>query len=473
MPPRTVRAPQQLEEDILKPRHHRSPAERRSHGKSLRERVAREEHGGWKAPKDRRDPVDIVTASNEGRQQELVPIRHGRMLQSPFAFYRGSAALMAADLAKTPVSGLRVQACGDAHLMNFGGFATPERGIVFDINDLDETLPAPWEWDLKRLVASLVLAGRHLGMREGDATRAAHATAHAYREHMADYAVMRVLDIWYDKISLDRFLANISNEERRARVQRRVEKMRERTTFEHDFPKLAEETGTTPRIRDNPPLIFHSTEIGPKELKERVAAGLARYRSSLPEHVRVLFDRFHYCDTAVKVVGVGSVGTLCLVMLFMSRDDDPLFLQVKQANASVLEPYAGKSLHENHGERVVTGQRLLQAASDIFLGWSAGDRGLRHFYVRQLRDMKMGPIIEDWDPEQLEDYGRLCAWALARGHARSGDPAMISGYIGSSEAFDEAMCEFAIDYADQVQEDYKSFVRAAREGRIKATVETP
>jgi uncharacterized protein (DUF2252 family) len=357
--------------------------------------------------------------------------------------------------------------------MNFGGFATPERGIVFDINDLDETLPAPWEWDLKRLVTSLVLAGRHLGMREGDATRAAHATAHAYREHMADYSVMRVLDIWYDKISLDRFLANISNEERRARVQRRVEKMRERTTFEHDFPKLAEETGTTPRIRDNPPLIFHSTEIGPKELKERVAAGLARYRSSLPEHVRVLFDRFHYCDTAVKVVGVGSVGTLCLAMLFMSRDDDPLFLQVKQANASVLEPYAGKSLHENHGERVVTGQRLLQAASDIFLGWSAGDRGLRHFYVRQLRDMKMGPIIEDWDPEQLEDYGRLCAWALARGHARSGDPAMISGYIGSSEAFDEAMCEFAIDYADQVQEDYKSFVRAAREGRIKATVETP
>ncbi|MFO1061178.1 MAG: DUF2252 domain-containing protein [Dongiaceae bacterium] len=415
----------------------------------------------------------MVTASNKGRQEHLVPIRHGRMLQSPFAFYRGTAALMASDLAGTPVSGLRVQACGDAHLMNFGGFATPERGIIFDINDLDETLPAPWEWDVKRLVTSVMLAGRHLGLREGESMRAAHATAHSYREHMAEYSVMRVLEIWYDRISIDRFLAQVSDEERRQRIQRRVEKMRVRTTFEHDFPKLAEESGTTPRIRDNPPLIFHPTDLAAKELKQRVAAGLARYRSSLPEHIRTLFDRFHYCDTAVKVVGVGSVGTLCLVMLFTSRDDDPLFLQVKQASASVLEPYAGKSLHENHGERVVAGQRLLQAASDIFLGWSTGEGGLRHFYVRQLRDMKLSPIIEDFDAADLEDFGKLCAWALARGHARSGDPAMISGYVGSSEAFDEALCEFAVDYADQVQEDYKRFSRAARDGRIPVTVETP
>jgi uncharacterized protein (DUF2252 family) len=462
-----------VQADILSPGHHRSPAERRSHGKSLRDKVAREQHGGWKAPKDRRDPVEIVTASNAGRQEDLVPIRHGRMLQSPFAFYRGSAALMAADLVHTPVSGLRVQACGDAHLMNFGGFATPERGIIFDINDLDETLPAPWEWDVKRLVTSVVLAGRHLGLREGDSTRAAHATAHAYREHMAEYSVMRVLDIWYDRISIDRFVAQVSDEERRERILRRVEKMRARTTFEHDFPRLAEEAGATPRIRDNPPLIFHPADLTEKQIRERVAAGLSRYRSSLPEHIRTLFDRFHYCDTAVKVVGVGSVGTLCLVMLFMSRDDDPLFLQVKQANASVLEPYAGKSLHENHGERVVAGQRLLQAASDIFLGWSTGEGGLRHFYVRQLRDMKLSPMIEDFDAGDLLDFGRLCAWALARGHARSGDPAMISGYVGSSEAFDEAICEFAIDYADQVQEDYKRFSRAAREGRIPVTVETP
>jgi uncharacterized protein (DUF2252 family) len=473
MPPRTARAPKQQDGDIFRPRHHRSPAERRSHGKSLRDKVAREEHGGWKAPKDRRDPVDIVTASNEGRQQDLVPIRHGRMLQSPFAFYRGSAALMAYDLASTPVSGLRVQACGDAHLMNFGGFATPERGIIFDINDLDETLPAPWEWDLKRLVTSIVLAGRHLGLREGQSARAAHATVHAYREHMAEYSVMRVLDIWYDKITVDRVLATISSEEQRERVVRRVEKMRERSTFEHDFPKLVEDSGSTPRIRDNPPLIFHSTEVSPKELQERIAAGLAQYRGSLPEHVRALFDRFHYCDAAIKVVGVGSVGTMCAVMLFMSRDDDPLFLQFKQANASVLEPYAGKSLHENHGERVVNGQRLLQAASDIFLGWSTGARGLRDFYIRQLRDMKISPMIEDWEVAELEDYGKLCAWALARGHARSGDPAMISGYIGSSETFDEAICEFGIDYADQVQEDYKKFARAAREGVIKVTAETP
>jgi uncharacterized protein (DUF2252 family) len=473
MAPRTARVLQPVEEEILSPRPHRSPGERRSHGKSLREKVAREAHGGWKAPKDRRDPVEIVTASNEGRQEHLVPIRHGRMLQSPFAFYRGSAALMAADLAGTPVSGLRVQACGDAHMMNFGGFATPERGIIFDVNDLDETLPAPWEWDVKRLVTSVMLAGRHLGLRENESSRAAHATAHAYREHMAEYSVMRVLDIWYDRISADRFLANISDEQRRQRVLRRIEKMRARTTFDHDFPRQAEENGETPQIKDNPPLIFHPTDLTPDQLNERIAAGLARYRSSLPEHIRFLLDRFHYCDTAVKVVGVGSVGTLCLVMLFMSRDDDPLFLQVKQANASVLEPYAGKSLHENHGERVVAGQRLLQAASDIFLGWSTGERGLRHFYVRQLRDMKLSPVIEDWDAPDLEDYGKLCAWALARGHARSGDPAMISGYIGSSEAFDEAICEFAVDYADQVQEDYKRFARAVREGRVKATAELP
>ena len=458
--------------DVFAPRHHRSPAERRSHGKSLRDKVSREDHGGWKAPKDRRDPVEIVTASNVGRREELVPIRHGRMLQSPFAFFRGSAALMAADLAETPVSGLRVQACGDAHMMNFGAFATPERGVIFDINDLDETLPAPWEWDLKRLVASVVLAGRHLGFRERESTRAAHAAAHSYREHMADYAVMRVLDIWYDKISFDRFLAHVSDPEMRERAQRRLEKAQARTAVEYDFPKLVEHVGGTPRIKDNPPLIFHPPEFDAKELTERMAKGLALYHSSLPEHVRVMFDRFHYCDTAIKVVGVGSVGTTCLIMLFMSRDDDPLFLQVKEANASVLEPYAGKSLHENHGERVVAGQRLLQAASDMFLGWSTGAEG-RHFYVRQLHDAKTTAVIEGWGPEELETYAQLCAWALARGHARSGDPAMISGYIGSSEAFDEAICEFAIDYADQVNEDYKKFANAVREGRVKATVEQP
>lgn len=458
-------------DSVFSPRPHRSPAERRSHGKSLRTKTAREDHGGWKAPKDRRDPVEIVIASNVGRREDLVPIRHGRMLQSPFAFFRGSAALMAADLADTPVSGLRVQACGDAHMMNFGAFATPERSVIFDINDLDETLPAPWEWDLKRLVASVILAGRHLGLRERESASAARAVARSYREHMADYAVMRVLDIWYDKIDLDRLLANVSDSVRET-ARRRIEKAHTRTTLEHDFPKLVELAGSTPRIKDNPPLIFHPPELDPKEIAERMAKGLALYHSSLPEHVRVMFDRFHYYDAAIKVVGVGSVGTMCMVLLFMSRDDDPLFLQVKEANASVLEPYAGKSLHENHGQRVVAGQRLLQAASDIFLGWSTGVAG-RHFYVRQLHDTKVSAVIEGAGPEELESYGQLCAWALARGHARSGDPAMISGYIGSGETFDEAVCEFAIDYADQVNEDYKEFAKAVREGRVKATIEQP
>ena len=303
---------------------------------------------------------------------------------------------MAADLAHTPSSGLRVQACGDAHLSNFGAFATPERDVIFDINDLDETLPAPWEWDVKRLTASVVLAGRHIQLKQKESARAARAAVRSYREHMAEYAFMKALDIWYDRIDLKRLIDAVPDEED-ARAGREAESRKRAgaRVAEHDFPKLAEHVGSTPRIKDNPPLIFHSAELKEDAGNEELKAAWALYHDSLPEHVRVLFDRFHLCDMAVKVVGVGSVGTMCLIALFMAADDDPLFLQIKEAKASVLEPYAGKSLHSNHGQRVVVGQRLMQAASDSFLGWTQGQRG-RHFYVRQLRDMKISADIDGY-----------------------------------------------------------------------------
>ena len=450
---------------------YRTASERRAEGKALRETVPREDHAGWKPPKDRRDPIELMLESNQGRLPELVPIRHGRMVHSPFAFYRGSAALMAADLARTPNSGLKVQACGDAHLLNFGAFATPERNLIFDINDFDETLPAPWEWDLKRLAASVVIAGRYLRLSENDSAKAAIATVRAYREHMADYASMRALEVWYDRIDIDRLIKEAPSEAAREQLEERIEKARGRSVPEHDYPKLVEHHGATPRIKDNPPLIFHPPAKQTPGLKTGFAEVIAQYRESLAEHVRVLFDRFHFCDLAIKVVGVGSVGTICAVGLFLAADDDPLFLQVKEARASVLEPYAGKSLHPNHGQRVVAGQRLMQAASDLFLGWTrGGDGGDR--YVRQLRDMKISAIVEGWDFDILRTYTKICAWSLARAHARSGDAAMISGYMGSSEAFDDAICEFAVEYADQNERDYRAFVRAVRTGRVKALVES-
>ena len=450
---------------------YRTAAERRAEGKALRDDVPRESHGGWKPPKNRHNPIELLLESNEGRVPELVPIRHGRMVQSAFAFFRGSAALMAADLAHTPNSGLKVQACGDAHLMNFGAFATPERNVIFDINDFDETLPGPWEWDLKRLAASFVIAGRHLRLSESESSRAAIAAVKSYREHMADYASMRALDVWYDKIDIERFVQEAGTEEIRERVEQRVAKERGRTVVEHDYPKLVEHHGSIPHIKDNPPLIFHPTAELATGLTTGYRDAIAAYRESLSEHVRVLFDRFHFCDLAFKAVGVGSVGTQCAVGLFQAADDDPLFLQVKEAKSSVLEPYVGKSVHENHGHRVVAGQRLMQSASDIFLGWTRGVNG-RDVYVRQLRDMKMSAIIEDWDFDALRAYARICGWCLARAHARSGDAAMIAGYMGSSGIFDDAIGEFAVEYADQNQRDHRAFVKAVREKRVEAKIET-
>ena len=309
----------------------------------MRDATPRAAHGGWKPPKDRRDPIELLLESNEGRIPELIPIRFGRMSQSPFAFYRGAAAVMAADLSSTPASGLRVQACGDAHLMNFGGFATPERNIFFDINDFDETLPAPWEWDVKRLAASIVVAARHLDLLDSDAAKAATEAVCAYRERMTDYASMRALDVWYDRIDLDRVLKVLPSRAEVERVRQRVEQARRKSLPESLFPKLVEHFGSAPRIKDEPPLIFHPTDKQAPGVRTGYAEALEGYRKSLPEHVRVLFDRFRLFDLAIKVVGVGSVGTYCALGLFMAADDDPIFLQVKEARRSVLEPYAGNS----------------------------------------------------------------------------------------------------------------------------------
>jgi uncharacterized protein (DUF2252 family) len=447
-----------------------SADERRAEGKALRNSAPRASHGGWKPPNDRRDPIDLLRESNEGRIPELVPVRFGRMAQSPFTYFRGAAAVMAADLASTPMSGLLVQACGDAHLLNFGGFATPERNIIFDINDFDETLPAPWEWDVKRLAASVVVAARHLRLGDSDAAKAVTDTVCSYRERMADYASMRALDVWYDRIDVDRLAQEIPTEEARERFEQRIEQAREKSAPEHLFPKLVRHHGSTPVIKDEPPLIFHPTVEQAPGLKSGYVEALTLYSESLPEHVRVLFNRFHLCDLAIKAVGVGSVGTWCAVGLFMAADDDPIFLQIKEARASVLETYAGKSLHRNQGERVVAGQRLMQSASDMFLGWTRGNNG-RDYYLRQLRDVKISAIIEDWDISMLRPYGRICAWALARAHARSGDAARIAGYLGSNSTFDDAVCEFAVEYADQNQRDYRAFIKAIREERIKVSTE--
>lgn len=467
----TAAHPREFETGSQREPAYRSPDERRAEGKALRRAVPRESQAHWEPSKNRRDPVDILRESNIGRLPDLIPIRYGRMMASPFAFYRGSAGIMAADLATMPTSGITVQACGDAHLSNFGGFATPERRVIFDINDFDETLPGPWEWDIKRLAASIVLAGRHIRLAESDITRAVGATVRSYREHMADYGAMRALDVWYDAIDVERFLQEMETEEARQRVEERLKKVREKNTPDFLFPKFVEHRGAVPTIADDPPLIFHPTaEVAPG-MQTGYRQGFQSYRDSLAEHVRMLFDRYTFCDLAIKVVGVASVGTQCAIALFMASGDDPIFLQIKEAGASVLEPHVGKSAHPHHGQRVVVGQRLMQSASDLFLGWGTGVNG-RDYYVRQLRDMKTSAIIEDFDAGNLRAYGRVCGWALARAHARSGDPAMIAGYMGSGSAFDDAMEEFAGEYADQAQRDYRAFVRAVREGRIKALVES-
>jgi uncharacterized protein (DUF2252 family) len=392
------------------------------------------------------------------------------MVRTPFTFYRGAALNMAADLAVTPTTGLRVQACGDCHLLNFGDFATPERRVIFDVNDFDETLPAPWEWDVKRLAASFVIASRNNGFSRARAKDTVLACVRSYREHMAEYSELPVLDVWYASIDVEKVLPTFKDKEARLRHRKMLAKARHRSVLEHDFPKLAAKAGKAPIIKEDPPLIYHPHERGVEELLTRARAALAEYRESVQDDRRVLIDRFELKDIAIKVVGVGSVGTFCAVTLFMAGEEDPLFLQVKEARASVLEAYAGKSIYPNHGQRVVNGIRLMQSASDIFLGWTKGKLG-RHFYIRQLRDMKIGPLVELFTPSVMTRYAEICGWTLARAHARSGAPAKISGYLGKSDAFDEAIARFAAAYADQSERDHAALKKAVRAGRVEVVDE--
>jgi uncharacterized protein (DUF2252 family) len=436
---------------------------RKAAGKTLRDKCPRRSQAKWRAPRNRRDPVELLIQSSKDRIPNLVPIRYGRMMQSPFAFYRGAAAIMASDLGHTPTSGVRVQACGDCHLMNFGGFGTPERRIIFDINDFDETLPAPWEWDLKRLATSFVLAGRNNRFREVESRGAALRCVRSYREHMHSYAEMGVLEMWYQR--LDNMVALIRRRKWKKIVQKQIAKASSRTVAEDDFPKLASVKNGKIRIKDNPPLIFHPTGLGAAEHDRLVKETFRRYRETLTDDLKALVDHYELKDVAIKVVGIGTVGTRCAIVLMMAGDDDPLFLQVKEAHESVLEPYAGTSVYSNCGQRVVTGQRLMQAASDMFLGWTE-ERG-RHFYVRQLRDIKIEPIVEIFDSRALTDYGEWCGWALARAHAKSGDAAIISGYLGNSSRFDEAVSNFAVAYAEQNERDYQALLEAIGAGKIE------
>jgi len=364
-----------------------------------------------------------------------------------------------------------VQACGDCHLMNFGGFATPERRLIGDINDFDETLPAPWEWDVKRLVASFVLAARSNGLSDKDGRDAAIACARSYRRQMRKFADMDVLEIWYARLDVSNFLATLPKD-RKSVLKKRIAKATRRSSHELVYPKLVKETGEHHRIHDTPPTIFHYEASRAAGYMDMLKTLLASYRETLAEDQRILLDRYRIVDAAVKVVGIGSVGTLCGVVLMISIADRPFFLQIKEANASVLEAYAGKSAYRHHGQRVVMGQRLMQPASDMFLGWVTGPKG-RHFYLRQLRDVKLKPLVETYDAQMLSIYARACGWVLARAHAKAGDPWAIGGYLGKQNEFDEAMGKFAILYADQAERDHAKLKAAVRAGRIEAQVEEP
>jgi uncharacterized protein (DUF2252 family) len=444
--------------------------ERYAAGKAIRARVPREQHGKWKAPRNRPNSVGLLVASSEGRVPELLPIRYGRMSVSPFTFYRGTALNMAADLASTPNTGIRLQVCGDCHLMNFGGYATPERRQVFDINDFDETLPGPWEWDVKRLAASFALASRSNGFPAADQRDAATACARSYRKWIGKYADMRGLDVWYARIEMDAVLESTSDAAAAIRLRKRLARTAAKSVPESTFPKLVEGSGGQFVIRDDPPLVYHDRLINLASDRANILDSFAAYRATLPDDRRVLLDRYRMVDFAVKVVGVGSVGTFCGVVLLMADDDDPLFLQVKEARSSVLEPYLGKSDYSNEGQRVVVGQRLMQSASDIFLGWTGGRRG-RQFYYRQLRDMKFKFLVESFSKLSMLDYAALCGRTLARAHARSGDAAMVAGYLGKRDVFDRAIGDFALAYADQAERDHGSFMKAIRRGRIKVQME--
>jgi len=387
------------------------------------------------------------------------------MMESPFAFFRGAALVMADDLSRTASTGVIVQACGDAHLANFGGFATPERQLVFDVNDFDETHPAPWEWDVKRLAASIAIAGRELGHPEASCRDAVRSAIRSYREHMLRPEELPALDVWYSRLDANAILAAV-NKRTQVRVMKKVGSARSRNSVGL-MPKLTVEKKGGLQIVEKPPLIVHVQSGQIQATRDALGRVLEQYRATLPPERSALFHRFRFVDFALKVVGVGSVGTRCFVALFLNGDGEPLFLQAKEAMASVLERYTGPSSWRHHGERVVRGQRPMQAAGDIFLGWTTGLEG-RALYIRQLRDMKVTADIASFTPSLLEEYGQLCGWALARAHARTGDAAVLAGYLGHKPAFDEAVVSFAERHADQNERDHAAFLKAIRSGRLQA-----
>src|SRR5215204_3631577 len=469
---------------------HPSVEERRAHGKEARDRTPLSSHTGWTPATDRPNPVALLEAQNRTREPDLVPVRHGRMLVSPFTFYRGGAKIMAADLDDTPVAGLHVQLCGDAHLSNFGVFASPERRLLFDLNDFDETLPGPFEWDVKRMAASFTIAARHNGFTKADTRAATQASVAAYREAMVTFAEMGTLAIWYAHLSEDELLAAVRRTAAEAskpkkaakaakgaekRVQKVTGKARTRDSLQA-LSKLGEVVDGRYRIVSQPPIVVPMRDLeatyglSGDQIERVLRQQFRAYRATLRDDQRQLLERFELVDVARKVVGVGSVGTRAFIALLQGRDQrDPLFLQVKEATTSVLEDHLAKSRYRQHGERVVYGQRMLQAASDIYLGWTKGALDdTRHYYWRQLRDMKGSVEVETMAPIGLNLYADLCGWTLARAHARSGDPIAIAAYLGEGDQFDRSITDFAKRYADQNERDYQAFAEATRSGRLEA-----
>ena len=453
--------------------------ERAATGKRARADAPRSSHRAWEPPADRPDPVEILERQARSRVPELVPIRYGRMLVSPFTFFRGSAAVMASDLASTPQSGLRAQLCGDAHLSNFGLFAAPDRRLVFDLNDFDETLPGPWEWDVKRLAASFAIAGRDRGFSKKERRSVVKTAVGEYREAMRAFAGMRNLDVWYARFDVEAVLGELSKVAPRnevKKVKRNVAKAQTKDNL-NALARLTHQVDGVLQIVSDPPLVVPIEELIGNGVDRDALEGpilelLSVYRQTLKTDRRHLLDSYRYVHLARKVVGVGSVGTRAWIVLLTGRDqEDPLFLQCKEAEASVLEPYAGKSRYKNHGARVVQGQWLMQAASDILLGWlpTVGiDGQSRDFYVRQLWDWKRSADVDGLAPEGMAVYGRMCGWTLARAHARSGDSVAIGAYLGSGDGFDRAIAEFSEQYADQAEKDYGALVDVVKAGHIAA-----
>ena len=463
---------------------HPSLEDRRAQGKDARTRVPPSEHADWAPAADRPDPVSLLEAQNETREPDLVPVRHGRMMVSPFTFYRGAAKIMAADLKDTPRAGLNVQLCGDAHLSNFGVFASPERRLLFDVNDFDETLTGPFEYDVMRMAASFAIAGRNNGFAQADTRSSTRRSVRAYREAMRGFAQMSTMDVWYAHLSevdlMDgiRSAATKTSSKKDAKAAKRaeqsVEKARTRDSLQA-LSKLGERVDGEYRIVSQPPIVVPSRDLAatyglsPDEVEPLIREQFRSYRATLQDDRRHLLERFTFVDLARKVVGVGSVGTRAFIVLLQGRDEqDPLFLQVKEATASVLEDHLPKSRYKQHGERVVHGQRLMQAASDIYLGWTRGVDVNRHFYWRQLRDMKGSADVEAMAPTGLSFYADICGWTLARAHARSGDAVAIAAYLGKSDRFDRSITDFSERYADQNEKDYQAFAGAIRSGRLEA-----